>query len=418
MAFFERTTEEIAANAVEKLSQRSNITRLSPGSKTRLILDIVSEEQGNQHQIFDENLMQAFLKFANTRFLEFLGDMLNEPIREATHAEATDDNFMFYVSSGTFGDINGGADISINAGEVVSTVPSDGTIITPGIESQAKIEYVTTEAATALNSRSFIYVPVRARVEGSDSNIPRNVLREHNVTGYLLSSTNRLKCTNQYSISNGEDRESPESYRFRLQNLFAARQQAIPAAVRLAALSVPGVSNIKEVTCEQGPGSYSVYILSTTPTTSSQLLREVSSFVSTVSAYGVRPFILAPEPLGLEFVCAINWSTKATTDDISRGYILMRNALEDRLNRTDIGEEITFAELRDVILSASEFALSIGDATPNKFEEIYVYRRDQETGGVTRNLTIGEKVTPLYNERVILQTSGTHHGIRFLTRQS
>lgn len=417
MAFFERTTEEIVSASLEKLSRRTNITQLSPGSKARVLTDIVSEEQGNQHVTFDENLMQVFLKYADLRFLEFFGDMMNEPIIGATHAVDETNNFMFYVSSGTFGDINGGAQFVIPAGGIVHTVPADTGIVTPGIEEQPSIEYTIIEDVVAEADASFVYAPIRARIEGSFSNVPRNVLLRHNVTGYLLSSDNLLKCTNNDAISSGEDRESAESYRFRLQNLFRARQLAVPVAVRLAALAVPGVSDIKEVLCEQGPGTFSLYILSSTPTTSSRLLEEVSRVVAQVTGYGNRQFILAPEPLGLELICKVIWSPRATREDISRGYIVMRDSLGERLSRVTIGEEVTFAELRDVMLAASEFAVAIGEAEPNKFEEKYVYRRDPLTGGVTRNLVVGDKITPLYNERLILETSGTHHGIRFLTRQ-
>lgn len=417
MAFFERTSEQIITSSLSQLSQYSNITRLSPGAKARLLLDITSKEQGSQHQTFDEGLLQAFIKYADSRFLGFFGDMLNLPIKEAQHAYDTTNNFMFYVSSGSFGDINSGSDFTIPSGTIVSTVPSDGTIITPGIEEQPVIRYITTEDVVCYSGQSFVYVPIRAQIEGTFYNIPRNVLLQHNYTGYTLSSTNRLKCINQYSISNGEERESPESYRFRLQNIFKARQLAVPVAIRLAALSVPGVSNIKEVICEQGPGTYSIYILSTTPTTSAQLLTEVANVVGQVTGMGNRPFILAPVPLGIEVIAAINWSVKATPNDISRGYINMRNALEARLNRTDIGEEITFDELRDLLVNTSQYALSIGMDVPNQFEEKYIYKQDPITGGVTRNLVTGKKITPLYNERIILETSGTDHGIRFITRQ-
>lgn len=417
MAFFERTTDEIVSNSLTQLSQQSNITSLTPGSKARLILDIVSKEQGNQHQTFDENILQVFIKYADSRFLEFFGDMFNLPRAEAQHAHTEDENFMFYVSSGNFGTINGGSSFTIPSGTVVSTVQSTSPIITPGIEAQPIIQYVTTEDVVASSSSSFVYAPIIASIEGSGSIVPRGVLQQHNFTGYSASSSNALKCTNRYSISNGQERESTESYRYRLQNIFKARQQAIPIAVRLAALSIPGVSNIKEVLCEQGPGTASIYILTSTPTTSQLLLEEVSSVIARVSGLGNRIFTLAPEPLGIELVCAVNWSTKATADDISRGYIRMRDNLSNRLSKVNMGEEITFADLRDTITNSSQFAISIGENEPNKFEEKYLYRRDPQTNGATRNIVEGDKVTPLYNERIILQTSGIHHGIRFLTRQ-
>jgi hypothetical protein len=415
MTFFDRTEQEIVANSLEQLTQNTNITQLTPGASARALLDIVSREQGIQHKIFDTNLMQAFIRFADNRFLEFFGDMMNLPIREARHAETDAYNFYFYVSSGVFGDINGGTDFVIPAGTIVSTVPFVGQVITPGIDSQEQINYVTTEDITCVSSESFVNATISASIEGSSSNVPRNVLNQHNFTSYSTSGQSLLKCTNRYSISNGEDRESPQSYKFRLANIFKAREMAGPMAIRLAALSVPGVSDIKEVMCEQGMGSYSIYVKSVNPTTSPKLLQEVSNICYQVSSYGLRPFILAPVPIGLEFICAVRWANRATVDDIARGYISMRDALEERLNTTDIGEIVVLADLVDVLLSSTRYAVAIGANSPNKFESVYVYKNDPSSDGTIRNITAGDKIVPLYNERIILETSGKYRGIQFLT---
>jgi len=416
MAFFNRTKEEIMSRFIDRLSQNTNINQLTPGSKARFFLETIAEEQANQHDLFDANLMQSFIKYANGRFLSFLGDMLNLPINEATHATSDDDNMMFYVSSGVFGDINGGLDIVIPSGTIVSTIPFEGSLITPGLTEQPNVQYVTTDNVTCSSSSSFVYASIRASIEGASSDVPRNVLNQHNFTSYIQSGNNLLKCTNRYAISNGEDRESTESYRFRLSNIFKARELAILASIRLAALSTPGVADVKEVLCEQGPGTYSLYIKALTPTTSPRLLSEVSSVVSAVTGYGNRSFVLAPEPIGIELVCAVSWKTRATQSNIAQGYTAMRDALEDKLNKTNIGETIILSDLIDILLQATPFATSIGANKPNQFETIYIYRSDPASSGTVRSLMVGTEIVPLYNERIILQTSGRHRGIQFLTR--
>lgn len=416
MVFFERTEQDIVSKSIDSLLQNTNITQLSPGGKTRFLLDTVAREQALQHRVFDANLMNAFIRYADSKFLDFFGDMLSVPRLEPTHAFDETENMMFYVAAGTFGDINNGSNFTIPAGTVVSTVPFDGTVITPGLENQPTIRYMTTSATTCQSDQSFAYAPVRAFLEGRNSDVPRNVLNKHYFSGYTLAGQNRLLCTNRYDISNGEDRETDESYRYRLANMFRAHEMAVLISIRLAALSVPGVSNVKEVTCEQGPGTYSLYVLSTTPTTSPKLLREVSAITSMVTGYGIRPFILAPVPIGLEFIVSVKWSPRATISQITAGYTSMRNALERRLAATTIGGEVIFADLVDVLLQAAPLAQSIGDLRPNKFEEVYAYRTNPSGEGTVRSLVIGDSISPLYNERVILETSNRFRGIQFLTR--
>jgi len=215
MVFFERTRREIVSDSLERLSAETNITQLAPGSKTRFLLDTAAQEQEGQHRIFDINLMQAFIKYADGKFLDFFGDMMNLPRHESTHAESEGGNFMFYVATGTFGDINNANDIRIPSGTTVQTVPYDGTVITPGIESQPVIQYNTTADVVCLAGQSFVYAPVRAVIEGLGSDVPRNVLNQHSFTNYTLNDLSKLKCTNRYAISNGEDRESDSSYRYR-----------------------------------------------------------------------------------------------------------------------------------------------------------------------------------------------------------
>lgn len=417
MTFFKRTEEEIVKSFIDKISQNTNISQLSPGSKMRFLLDTVAREQANQHQTFDDNLTQIFIRYADTKMLNFLGDMLNLPRRESTFAFAEEGNFIFYVSSGTFGDINGGLDITIPSGQSVTTVPFDGNVITPGLETQEVIEYITTEQVVCSASDSFVSVPIRASVEGISSIVPHGVLNKHSFSSYTLSSNNLLKCTNRYSIANGEDRESDEAYKFRLDNIFKAREMAIPMSIRLAALAVPGVSNISTVLCEQGTGSYSLYIDSTTPIASPQLLREVANIVYEVTGLGIRPFVFAAEPLGLELVCAVHWKPTATSELIAAGYRDIRNSIERRLNQLAIGEELDLEELVSVVLNASRYVSQIGLNTKNKFEEVYVYKRNQESDGVVRNLYLGDRIEPLYNEKIILETSGRHRGVQFITRQ-
>jgi uncharacterized phage protein gp47/JayE len=415
MVFFDRTEEEIISNALDRLSSNTNITQLSPGSKARFIIDTVSSEQAVQHQIFDTNLMQAFVKYADGRFLDFFGDMMNLPRIEPTHASATDNNFMFYVSSGTFGSINGGSSFSIPAGTIVSTIPYSGSVVTPGIQQQPTVEYRTISAVTCPSDEAFVYASIRGYIEGAYSDVPRNVLNQHNFTSYGDVINNTLKCTNRYAISNGVDREQDENYRYRLANIFRARNLATLMSIRISALSTPGVSDIKEVSCEQGPGTFSIYVRGLTPTPGNALLQAVTTSVANVAPYGVRPFILAPNTLGLEFLAYVSWHRKAKAEDITRGYQAMRDAVERALNNLNIGESIVLDTIIDTMLEAAPLALSIGGNKINTFDEVWVTRGDS-VGGTVRSSISGTEIVPLYNERIILETSNRYRGLQFITR--
>jgi len=418
MPFVYKDVSELLSNGLQQLAVNTNITQMTPGSKTRFLLNTVFTEQADLYEALDTNLMQTFLRFTDDKYLDFFGDMMNRPRYQSTFAEtvAVEQNYMFYVDSGNFGDINGGADFTIGAsGFTTSTVPFEGDITTPGVTEQPVIEYRLTSDVTCPSDRSFVYAGIRAAVEGKESNLPANVLRRHNFTTYTQYSRGALKCTNRHAVSTGRNKETNDAYRYRLLNVFDAKDQAIRMAIRLAALSMPGVADIIEINSEQGPGSYSLYVQAVTPTVSDGLLNLVNDAVNAVSSYGVRPYVLAPQPLGLEFVIAPTWYPKTTSAQKASAYAAIREVLETTLSRMEIGEPVLVADLVRLVLSSSQYIIGMGLERSNNFERLYLTKSSPDANGVTRSLFMGDTIEPLYNERIILETSGRNRGVEFIT---
>jgi hypothetical protein len=414
MPLFPREERDIITDSIQLMSQNTNITQLSPGGKARFFISTVAREQAKQQQLFDQNMLQAFIKFSNGKMLDFFGDMFKNPRLEASHAEATNNNFMFYVQSGKFGDINAGSMFTIPSGTSVYTKEFEGTLVTPGLETSPVIVYNTISPAVCNPDSSYAYAAVRAVVEGSESSVPKNALVQHGFDTYALSGQNLLKCTNRFSIDNGINRENDQSYRFRLGNMFTAKSQAIEAAIRLAALSVTGVRDVSIINHEQGPGTFSLYVLGFAPTTSPQLVTAVSQSVSQVTSCGNRSFVLAPSALGIELSVAVGWSSRATAQEIAQGYSAMRVATERYINELDLGESLDLNLLIDVMLAAAPKASYIGRTKPNTFEEVYVYR-SSASGGTVRSIALGTTIDPLYNQRISLETSTKYRGLQFST---
>ncbi len=415
MPFFPREERDIISDSLQQMSDQTNITQLTPGGKARFFLATVAKEQSKQMATFDQNLLQPYIRYSSGKFLDFFGDMLNLPRVQASHAESGANNFMFYVQSGKFSDINAGSPFTIPSGTSVYTKPFEGEIVTPGLETQPTIMYSTIESVVCNPDQSYAYVEIRANVEGDESSVPRNVINKHNFGSYRFATNNLLSCTNKFAIDNGDNRESDEAYRYRLLNIFKARAQAVEAAIRIAALGVPGVSDVVLVNAEQGPGSFALYIKGITPTVSPSLIYSVSSAIQQVVAYGIRPFVSAPVSIGVELIAAVNWSPRATKEEIASGYTSMRNAVERTINDLDIGESLDLALLIDVMLASAPKANRIGRITPNTFEETYIYRQSPTNDGIVRNLAIGSIIEPLYNQRIILETSTRYRGIQFIT---
>jgi len=424
MPFFPKDYEKMVSTGLQQLRTNTVVSQMAPGSKARFFLETVMREQAEQHRHFDNNLMQAFVRWAEGRFLDFFGDIMHVARLQPTTASVDVDhaNFMFYVDSGTFGDLNNGMDFVIPSGTEISTADFDveptrtaeSTDTSATTNEIQKITYTTQSDVICAANRSYVYAPIKAQIEGRASDVSRNALLKHDYAGYALGNRGLLKCRNKYSISNGRDRESDESYRYRLMNAFKAKERANRIAIRLAALSVPGVADTVEVNYEQGPGTYSLYIESLGDTTSQGLINSVAATVENVSALGVRPFVLAPLPLGLSFVVAIRWRDRTTETQKVLTQANIRTLIEDFLNGHGIGDNVNLESLAAAVAMSSEEIAGLGYLTPGMFEEVYTHRSSPDGRGTKRTLFEGKMVDVLYNERALLETSTRHRGIQFL----
>jgi len=424
MPFFPKDYEKMVSSGLQRLQANTVVSQMSPGAKARFLLESVLTEQASLHSQFDTNLMQAFVRWAEGRFLDFVGDVMHVPrwLPSTASADTSHENFMFYLESGTFGDVNNGMDFVIPSGTVVSTADFDVELTQAPGESDYtatsrtidKISYATQGDVVCSANRSHVYASIKAQIEGRSADVPRNALLKHDFSGYSMSGRGLLKCRNKYSITNGRDRESDESYRYRLMNSFKAKERANRMAVRLAALSVPGVADTVEVNYEQGPGTFSLYVESVGAATSQGLINSVASAVEPVCSLGVRPFVLAPLPLGLSFVVALRWRDRTTETQKILIQANIREMIEGFLNSLSIGDNVDLEALASAVATTSEEIAGLGYLRTGKFEEVYVHRSTPDGEGVKKTLFEGDVVDSLYNERPLLETSTRHRGIQFL----
>jgi uncharacterized phage protein gp47/JayE len=414
MPFFSRSKQDIVIDGLQKLRQNTGITQMSPGGKARFFIDTVAEEHSSMNEVFDANLLQAFLSSSEGKFLDFFGDMLQVPRLEPVNARSVADNFMFYVDTGSFGDINNGTDFSVPAGTRVMVPPYDGTIITPGLTSSEDVLYRLKESVICKAEESFVYGKIEATVEGRFGNVPSGVLKLHNFTGYANAASGLLKCNNRYSIDSGDERETDGAYRFRLMQAFRSKERATRTAIRLAALSVPGVSDIQMVAREQGPGTFSVYIKGLTPTPSPQLIESVTFAINSVGGEGEKAFILPPSIIGVEFIVHVNWRPNTSDLEKNSQYNTIRENIESFLNGMNIGGFLTLDSVVSVILSSAPNATSIGFDNANKLEEVYIYRGGGNYSLPVRSKFLSDTIYTMYNERIVLETSTSYRGIKFI----
>jgi uncharacterized phage protein gp47/JayE len=399
MVFFERTTDELIADALNELQEYTNITQLSPGAKARALLEITSKELNNAYRVFDLNLARAFLNGANGRFLDYIGDLFGIDRLEAVVAsvDVTQQTVKFYVEAGSFGDINDSQNIQIPQGTIISTNESEEG-------ANDAIEFIVLEDTLLLASNSEQYVSVEAVVPGVSSNIGVNVLVNHDFTNYSDSSDNTLLITNVAPITNGREAESDVNYRFRISQATTSAEAANETAVRLEILSVPGVADVTIIPHIRGIGTFGAYIKSTSTVVSESLLSSIQEVIDVKQALGNAGFALEPTLAGIELVIKLNLTGDFTADELVEIELNAINATEDYINNLDIGEEFIQQELISRILRADDRIRNLGTTYEQPFDEIYLYREALSEDNRVRSALLND-YQAASTERIVLEPS-------------
>lgn len=392
MPFFSESREQIYGDIINDIIDSTNVTRSSPGSKTKALVDAVSKKMGRMYSTFDLNFGQAFLDGASGRWLDFFGDMFGvERLGEIpARQSALDRNMKFYVNAGTFGDINRGSSINIPSGTVVST-QSGGQ----------GIKYTTTVATVLASSASEGYVSIQSVSTGDSGNVGKSQLRYHDFTTYSDYQNDTLKVVNEADIVNGANLETNANYKFRIANRITEVENANDLAVRLAALAVPGVADIVFIPFHRGIGTFDIIIKAVTPTASDGLISSTQAAIAGVTSTGIVPRARAPVEVGLSLVGTLTYKRQLSSEEERNILNSVTTNVTNYINSLDIAEEFIVQEVLERVLSTSDLIKKVGSTT-QPFDNLYLYKPSRLEETKIRSILIDD-YTPKSDERVIVE---------------
>lgn len=389
---FEKSFSRLQGESLNELINSTNITRTSPGGKARNLLAVINRKLNRSYQEFDVNILRGFLPFADGQFLDYFGDMLGLPRAPARRANAASASRLvkFYVETGDFGDINNNADIVIPSGTLISTGPNNTGVV-----------YRVSVGVVLDRTLSEQYVSIEANRDGEVSNVGPNNLVHHNFTNYTTGEG--LFVTNTSLIDNGSDIEDDNNYRFRLANQVLASERANETAVRLAILSVPGVSDLVVRPYARGIGSYDVLVQAVIPNTPDTLISACQDAIERVQAYGISGRAVKPRLTGLTFQVSLTWRadvSKTERDEIRRR---VQSNLSNYVNNLDIGELFIVNEAIERVMGTDSKILNMGTAQ-KPFDSINIYKETKLRDNRIKETLLND-YTPTPEERIIIEPS-------------
>lgn len=399
MELLDLKTTNIISNALQRLNNYTNITFLSPGSKARMLVDILSEEVGLQASQFDVNVGAGLLRNARGNVLDYIGEVFGLERQEEVKASVSsfEQNFVLYTVGNNFGEINGGLDIVIPAGQMqISNVD--------GIASDA-VMYTNTEKITLKSNENKVFFSAQSLVPGLFSNSGANTLNFHNFINYRDSISKSLLVTNSHTIAYGRDRETDDNYRYRIQKEKISSEAGNETAIRLGLLVIPGIANVVRVPYSRGIGTCDWLISSTSVIVSQELLSLAQDVINSKQSVGMSNIAKSPVLIGTEFSFSITYKGRLEDRQKEQIKASIKSNISEYINNLEIGQPLILDQVVRIVLSSSDLIESMGDpGVADNFKNIFIYKRSGLSNSLTRK-SLTDNYTPKNYERVILETT-------------
>ena len=352
------------------LTRSTGITNFDFDSKSRSIIDALTEESLQARRDSVSAFESLQISTATGRDLDQLGISIGLERLQPTFAVSTsvENNIMFFTASINFGAINGGLDITIPAGTVIFSAPNNN-------ELGATIQFKTTSETLLSSGDSVGYASVKAVSSGSGSNVGAAVLQQHNFGSYVDAANNTLKVINTYPILTGRDPETDQQYRYRLTTYYSSLLQTNEAKIRLTALQVPGVVDIKLIPGYFGIGTAGVLVLGAENQSTPSLVRDVQYKLVQLKAPGLQVEASAAVEVSFDFELRVKASRSLTDAEQRRVKSDIRRVILIYMSAVSIGGTLDFDLIARQIQLQTNNLLSLKLTRDQEFFFKAVYQR-------------------------------------------
>lgn len=361
--YIAKNRSQIINETLNYLVSQTSIQNVSPGSKTRALIEALGIVAGNTSQDISDGLFQSFLTEATGLSLDFIAEsygIQRLPARPA-RADASDKIFRYYVRGTTFGDINNGNDIYIPAGTQIEPVVGDPSTY-----------FIQREDVVLSAGDSEYYFAADQAGSVFANSISPGALIRHNFTGYTDSPFNSLLVMNEKGLS-GRPRESDDNLRFRVRQSLSTAAGANAAAIRIAGLQVPGVSDIKILNSRAGLGTFDVVVFGIDPVVSDGVIRAVQTRIDSATAVGSKAIAVAPRLVGISLNTTIKFVDGITQGEKNAAMNSARQAIRSYVLGLNSGNSFVINSLMNAIVSASANITSIG-APREPFAQLLLWK--------------------------------------------
>ena len=379
-----RSDTELARNIAADMRTNAGITHWAVDSMGRILAEAVSQELARANAEDRRSFDSYQLTQAEGKELDDLSLTIGGPKRRSASTASVETfhrNLYFYTEAGTFGDINGGADIIVPANTIIRT-RREGR---PDIA-----EYRTSESFTLGSDTSLAYLSAKAVTMGSGLNVAENTLRYHTFTNYTESAKELLKVNNDFPILDGTDREDDDRYRYRLFQNFPALVKNNTANIRLQGLGLPGVEQVRILPGYFGIGTAAVIVFGIDNETTYALTESLFDKLREIQGPGLKVVPIAGVKVYFDFDVRVLLQNTLSVADQSSLTKTIKQIILQNIKLQEYSRTISFAPMASSIVRDNSIITGLlgRDRSIPSFETIYYRKAPSDTQPIEERLLI------------------------------
>lgn len=336
---------EILLKMLTGLEKNAGITAVHQGSIARAFADAVSTEIADLYQSMKFSLDQSNLITASGRNLDSIGELYGVPRKSVTTMVA-DERQSYNI------------EFSLSTPYSSSIVIPKDTLVYNDVSSFAakQYSYKLVEDVTILTGSTKAYGRVTPNFSDNSYVAPKNSLTKHNL---VYSEPVVIFVTNPKEVYSNINGESDINYRRRIVASLKARSSGTAESVRMAALSVKGVKDVRIREGSYGIGSCDVIVVPESSTYIKSLPTTILGVINSVKPVGIRFNIRIAEKininLGITVTLAAGTAAIASSGLTSQASLFVRRYL----NSLTIGDIVSINEIQRQVRASSDLIRGI-----------------------------------------------------------
>jgi uncharacterized phage protein gp47/JayE len=342
---YTKTKDQILNQMLQSLQKNSGITAVHPGAIARAFAEAIAVEVGDLYQALKFSVDQTSLSTAKGRALDLIGELYSVRRRNIS-AESEQDrssyNIEFYISTPQAFDI----------------VITKDTLVFNDVTSFStnQYEYKLVEQVVIIAGTTRVFGRVIPNFESNDFTASVATLVKHN---FSSPDGTLVFCSNPKDVYSMMNMESDDLFRLRISRSIKESSYGTNESLRLNALGIAGVRDVRVRESSYGLGSCDVIVVPESQRVDAALVQNVLQTLSVKKPVGIKLNIRMAERVAINVAVNIVVPSGVSQQVLTAVEAQASLFVKRYLNSMTIGSTMSFGDIESQIRSSSDFIKSV-----------------------------------------------------------